>query len=229
MINPDVLKEAREAVARSEAKNQGLKKEAFTPLTPEAQMAGAPGAMPPGAMPPGGAPPMDPAMMGGMPPMDPAMMGGAPPMDPAMMGGAPPPGLPPGMPTPVVTTMEDLTAMFREIAAEDVGAGEAGAPEAEGEPKRVTNKILMGKLEEVAQQLSALGNALGIQLPVAETGADAGTGMPAPTGPEDLAAAAAPPIPPALPGLEAAVPKVAETPKKSNALLNMISRLKKYR
>jgi hypothetical protein len=202
MIDHKLLKEARE----------NIQKEAFNPMTPEAQAAAAQqGAAPP---PPGAAPPMDPAMMdpammGGAPPMDPAMagmpmdpamMGGAPPMDPAMMdpammdpammgmdpammGGAPPMD-PAAAGTPVTLTLEDLRTVMKEI-----GGGEG--PEAEGEPKRATNKQIMEELASVREMVSALAAGMGIQLPAGDVGAGADTGVDAETAnPEDIAAMA---------------------------------------
>ena len=83
MIDRELLRSAKAS----------LTKEAFSPVTPEAQAAAA--APPPPGMPPG------------MPPMDPAMMGGAPPMDPAMMGGPPPEG----EEDVVKVSMDDLKAL----------------------------------------------------------------------------------------------------------------------
>jgi hypothetical protein len=132
-----------------------LRKEAFTPLTPEAQAAAAGGGMPPpGGAPPmdpammGGMPPMDPAMMGGMPPMDPAMMGGAPPMDPAMMGGAPPPVDPAtGMPIDPATGMPIDPATGMPMDPAMMG----GAPPAEegGDTVKVSMDDLKALMEEV--------------------------------------------------------------------------------
>jgi hypothetical protein len=201
MIDHKLLKEARE----------NIQKEAFNPMTPEAQAAAAQqGAAPP---PPGSAPPMDPAMMdpamagmpmdpamAGMPMdpamMDPAMMGGAPPMDPAMAGMPMDPAMmdpammgapvedPAAAGTPVTLTLEDLRTVMKEI-----GGGEG--PEAEGEPKRATNKQIMEELTSVREMLSALAAGMGIQLPAGDVGAGADTGVDAETAnPEDIAAMA---------------------------------------
>jgi len=198
MLDHNVLKAAR----------TNLHKEAFNPMTPEAQAAAAQqGAAPPpaGAAPPmdpammGAAPPMDPAMMGAAPPMDPAMMGAAPPMDPAMMGGAPPMdpammGMDPaamGMPedpaaagTPVTLNLEDLKAVLQEIS------GEGGAEEETS--KRATNRQIMDELAGLKEVVSALAAAQGIQLPAGDVGAGAGTEPSTEAAnPEDIAAVAA--------------------------------------
>jgi len=191
MLDHNVLKAAR----------TNLYKEAFNPMTPEAQAAAAQqGAAPPpaGAAPPmdpammgmdpamaGAAPPMDPAMMGGAPPMDPAMMG----MDPAMMGGAPPMdpammGMPPEDPaaagTPVTLNLEDLKAVLQEIGG------------AEEPSKRATNQQIMDELSGLKEIVAALAAAQGIQLPAGEVGAGAGTEPSTEAAkPEDIAAVAA--------------------------------------
>ena len=168
MIDRKLLKGARES----------LKKEAFVPLTPEAQAAAAGGAPPMDPAMMGGAPPMDPAMMGGappMPPMDPAAMGGAPPMDPAMMGGMPPIDPATGMPIDPATgmpmdpamlggappmppeeegddvvkvSMDDLKALMEEVAGAKAGDAE--------KPRRATNAEIMDKLTKLETSLSAL-------------------------------------------------------------------------
>jgi hypothetical protein len=198
MIDHNLLKEARD----------NIQKEAFNPMTPEAQAAAAQqGAAPP---PPGAAPPMDPAMMdpammGGAPPMDPAMMGGAPPMDPAMMDpammgmdpammGMDPAMMDPAMMgapvedpaaagTPITLTLEDLRTVLKEI--------EGGEAPGEEEPKRATNKQIMEELSNVREMLTALAAAQGIQLPAGDVGAGAGTELGGEeSSPEDIAAAA---------------------------------------
>ncbi len=206
MIDHNLLKNAKKA----------LRKEAFNPMTEEAQMAAAQqGAAPPPAG--GGAPPMDPAMMaagGGAPPMDPAMMGGgAPPMDPAMMGmdpammGGDPAamgmdpaamGMDPAMMGGDPAMMEDPAAGGTPITLtlEDLQqvvkemTGEGG--EAEGESKRATNKQIMEELSLVKEQLSAIAAAQGIQLPAGSVGAGGDTSTePTMAEPEDIDTAAA--------------------------------------
>lgn len=103
----------------------------------------------------GGAPPMDPAMAGGAPPMDPAMAGGAPPMDPSM-GGAPPMdpsmgGAPPGMAPPPMAPMDPMAA---------AGA----APPQKKKPEELM-MMLDFRLYNMQQQLTAVMNALGVDLP----------------------------------------------------------------
>lgn len=120
----------------------------------------APGGGDPAAM--GGAPPMDPAMMGGgMPPggAPPAggapMPGGAPPMDPAMMGGgAPMPGAAPAAP-PMDPSM--------------TGGAMPGAMPGQAAPQKLKPEQMMQMLDfrlyNMQQQVTAIMNALNIQLP----------------------------------------------------------------
>lgn len=132
------------------------------PMDPMAAMGGAP--------PPGGMPPMDPAAMGAMPPMDPAAMGGMPPMDPSMVGSLPPEGgMPPdpgmGNMQPIILNMEDLQAILAQAGGGD------GAPEEEmredGQPKRVTNRLLGERLDGVENMLAAVMTSLNIPMPEA--------------------------------------------------------------
>jgi len=205
-----------------------LEKQAYAPPTPQqppappmdpAMMGGMPpmdpammGGAPP--MPPmdpammGGMPPMDPAMMGGappMPPMDPAMMGGAPPMDPSMVGGLPPePGsMPPEDPMameggmPVMLNMDDLKAILAEAGAG--GAAQGG----ESESKRVTNRNLEERIDELEAMLSVLLDAQGLTVPEMPMSGD--SGMPAegaPPAPDTIE----PPEPMTLGGQEAIGP-----------------------
>jgi len=193
MIDHSLLKKARAANA------PGIEKEAFNPMTPEAMAAAQGGAPPmdPAMAGAAGAPPMDPAMAGtaGAPPMDPAMMGAAPPMDPAMAGMdpammgmdpsmAPPMEDPAAGGTPVTLTLEDLQQVFKEFQS-----GEE--PEAEGDPKRATNKQIMSELTTVKDQLAALAAGMGLQLPAGEVGVEGDTAATADAGsPEDIAAVA---------------------------------------
>lgn len=143
-INPTLLQLARTKVAES----LQMQKSAVVPPPPPA---GDPSMM-------GGAPPMDPAMMGGAPPMDPSMMGAAPPMDPAMMGGAPP------------------SAGAAPMAPPDPAAGAAmppAAPAAPGMPAAAPPKMkpedrinqVDFRLYNMQQQLTAIMNALNVDLP----------------------------------------------------------------
>jgi len=102
--------------------------------------------VPPGGDPSmgGGAPPMDPAMMGAAPPADPAAMQGGAPMDPAMMG-----AVPPAPPAPAAP-------------AAPVAPGQA-APQ-KLKPEQMMN-MLDYRLYNMQQQLTAIMNALGVQVP----------------------------------------------------------------
>ena len=102
-----------------------------------------PGGGDPAAM--GGAPPMDPAMMGAAPPVDPAAMGGGAPMDPAMMGAVPPA---PPAPAPAAP-------------AAPAAAGPAGPQKLK--PEQMMN-MLDYRLYNMQQQLTAIMNALGVQV-----------------------------------------------------------------
>jgi hypothetical protein len=143
-INPALMEMAKYKVA----KDLGLEKVAVVPA-----QGGAPPMDPAMA---GGAPPMDPAMAGGAPPMDPAMAGGAPPMDPAMAGGAmpPAPGMPPGMPPGAPPPMAPMDPM--------AAAGAAPAPKKKPEELMM---MLDFRLYNMQQQLTAIMNALGVDLP----------------------------------------------------------------
>lgn len=92
-----------------------------------------------GGAPPPGAPPMDPAMAGGMPPP------GMPPMDPAATGAA---GMPPMDP-----------AMMGMPQGAPAGGGGAG-----GKPK-FDPLMLDYRMYNLQQQLSAIMNALNIEVP----------------------------------------------------------------
>ena len=213
MLDHKLLKQARENIS----------KEAFNPMTPEAQAAAAQqGAAPMDPAMAGGAPPMDPAMMGmdpammgGAPPMDPAMMGGAPPMDPAMMGmdpammggmppledalagGAPPMEDPAAAGTPVTLNLEDLKLVISELQ----GEGGEGAPESES--KRVTNKDIMAKMQTIEESLQALAAATGVQLPAGDVGVGGDTSIGGEAAaPEDIAAVAAGMEDPAMGGMD---------------------------
>jgi len=136
-INPTLLQMARMKVANDATQV----KSAVVPPPPPMDPAAAGGA--------GGAPPMDPAMMGGgAPPMDPAMMGGAPPMDPSMMGGAAAPPVDPAA----------------------AGAVPPAAPAAPGAvPQKVKPEDRMNQIDfrlyNMQQQLTAIMNALNVDLP----------------------------------------------------------------
>lgn len=136
-----------------------------------------------GGMPPGGAPPADPSM-GGMP-ADPSM-GGAPPVDPSMAAIAGDPMAAPPAPAP------------------------APAPAAPAQPAQQKLKpeqmmqMIDYRLYNMQQQLTAMMNAMGVQLPPeaivlppgstsappAESALPGGAGAPAPAPAADPAAAA---------------------------------------
>ena len=193
-INPELVKRARSALAAV------MLKDGF--VTEQDIKAAQGGAMPPGGMmPPGGGMPMDPAMMGGaMPPMDPAMMGGAMPPMPPMPPAPPAPPAPPGPVTAmppaggggesVQVSLEDLLALFQEIAAQ----GSGGAPN-EGESSVGMGQrldALESKLDDLKSMLEAL---TGGGAPPAEGAGVAGAG--------DMGAM--PPLDPLPPGLEGAL------------------------
>jgi len=90
----------------------------------------------------GAVPPVDPASMGAAPPMDPAMMGAAPPMDPAMMAAAP-------MPAPMPP-------------APPAAPGAAGPAKMKPEQFMLMNDYRQYNMQ---QQLTAIMNAMGVQLP----------------------------------------------------------------
>lgn len=93
--------------------------------------------------------PADPAMMGAAPPVDPASLGAAPPVDPATMGAAPP--MDPAM-----------------MAAASMPAAPPAAPGAAGPAKMKPEQfMLMNDYRQynMQQQLTAIMNAMGIQLP----------------------------------------------------------------
>lgn len=97
----------------------------------------------------GGAPPMDPAMAGGAPPMDPAAMGGAAPP----MGGAPPMGVPPMPGAPPMGG-----------AAPGMGVDPNTGMPPKMKPEQMM-QMLDFRLYNMQQQITALMNAMGVQLP----------------------------------------------------------------
>jgi len=206
MIDHKLLKQARANV---------LRKEAFNPMTPEAQAAAAQqgAAPPPPGMDPmamGGAPPMDPSMMGGAPPMDPSMMGGAPPMDPSMMGGGMPMdpmamgggmpmdpsmmdpaamgGAPPEDPAAAGTPVQLTLEDLRQVLKE-IDGEESADPD---KPKRATNAQIMDEIASLKEIVTALAAAQGIQLPAGDVGAGASMAPGGDAGsPDDIASIAA--------------------------------------
>lgn len=125
----------------------------------------------------GAAPPMDPAMMGAAPPVDPAMMGAAPPVDPAMMAAAPMPApMPPAPPA---------------------------APGASGPAKMKPEQfMLMNDYRQynMQQQLTAIMNAMGIQLPPEALVLPPGSATAPPAESAMQGGPMAPPPPPPPPG-----------------------------
>ena len=223
-MNKDLLRQVREKLAY-----------APPPPPPGDPMAAGmtPEAMDP-AMMGGGMPPMDPAMMaGGMPPMDPAMMaGGKPPMDPAMMAG--------GMP-PVQVNLEDLKAILQMATQGD--SGEPG--ESEEESKRVTNKKLMERLDELQEIIHMMASVLDIPIPQQPSDVGSGEesaempmeppmdpmagGMPMPMEPPmDPMAGGMPPMDPAMMGGgmppvdPMMMPKMASDRRGSHSRVNML-------
>jgi|GEM_PF-5079467 len=171
-VNPALLALAQRRVW-SDAGGPPMEKVAVVP--PEAP----PGAMPP----PGGAPPMDPAMAGGMPP--PGGMPPMPPMDPAM-GGMPPGGAPPMPMDPAMAGAPGAGAM-PGMPGMDPAAGQKMKPEQ-------MMQMLDFRLYNMQQQLTALMNAMDIQLPPGALVTPPGSPTPVaeaavPGGPQDPAMA----------------------------------------
>jgi hypothetical protein len=145
----------------------------------------------------GGAPPMDPAAAvdpaAAAAPVDPAMAGGAPPMDPAAMGAAPP-AMPPAPPAPAAPGAAPAAGMQQKLKPEQM------------------MQMLDYRLYNMQQQLTAIMNAMGVQvppeslvLPPGTTGAPpAETALPggpmAPPPPEQAAGGMQPPGGPLPPG-----------------------------
>ena len=145
---------------------------------------------------------MDPAMMGAVPPVDPATMGAAPPMDPSMMGAAP------------VDPAMMAAAPMPMPAAPPAAPGAAGPAKMKPEQFMLMNDYRQYNMQ---QQLTAIMNAMGIQLPPealvlppgSATAPPAESAMqggpmapplpPAPPSPSAPAGPAAPPAPGALP------------------------------
>lgn len=155
-----------------------------------------------GGPPPGGAPPMDPAAMGAAQPVDPAM---------AAMGMAPPPGADPtGAATMAAPPVPAPPAPMPPATPTDTGA--PAAPKIKPEQMM---QMLDFRLYNMQQQLTAIMNAMGVQVDPAALVLPPGTtaappaeaalpGGPMAPPPQDPSAAAAPqgpggPMPPGAP------------------------------
>jgi len=161
-------------------------------------------------VPPGGG--MDPSMMGGAPPMDPAAMGAAAPVDPmqAAAGAAPPPGADPTGAMAAAAPPAPAPAPLPPATPTGGGQGQQKL-----KPEQMM-QMLDYRLYNMQQQLTAIMNAMGVQvppeslvLPPGTTGAPpAETALPggpmAPPPPADPSAPAGPqppggPLPPGGP------------------------------
>lgn len=170
-------------------------------------------------------------MMGGGMPMDPSMMGGGMPMDPSMMGAGgaapmPPGAAPPTEGTPITVTLEDLVALFEQVAGETGGGG----GEAPNEPSPDISKAL----DKITQRLDAIEKQVG--------GGGAGPGGPGDVGvlpglsemagmPE-MGAGAAPfappePMPPMPEPMVASASEVMSNVKSAKKIGNIIANLRK--
>ena len=125
----------------------------------------------------GAVPPVDPASMGAAQPMDPSMMGAAPPMDPAMMGAAP-------MPAPMPP-------------APPAAPGAAGPAKMKPEQFMLMNDYRQYNMQ---QQLTAIMNAMGIQLPPEALVLPPGSATAPPAESAMQGGPMAPPMPPPPPG-----------------------------
>ena len=143
-INPALLDLARHKVWQTAAP---MEKSAVVPAGQPMDPA-AMGGAPQGGAPAGGAPPADPSMMGGAP-----QMGGGMPMDPSMMGGAPQMGGAP--PMPGAAPMDPNAAAM----------GGMGQPAPQKLKPEQMMQMLDFRLYNMQQQLTALMNAMNVQLP----------------------------------------------------------------
>lgn len=162
-------------------------------------------------VPPGG----DPSMGGAAPPVDPSMMAGAgaPPMDPAAMGAvmpAAPAG--PAAPADPAAAMAAMSGMSAPPAPMPPATPTGGAPGQQKLKPEQMMQMLDYRLYNMQQQLTAIMNAMGVQvapeslvLPPGTTGAPpAETALPggpmAPPPPQGAAPQGAPPADPAAAG-----------------------------
>lgn len=203
-VNPAMISLAKQAVEALTG-GDGHTKEGFVPgdTFKQAQPGMDPAAMggaPPGGapMPPGGGAPMPPAPPGApMPPAPPAPPGAPMPPEAGMAPGGAPGGAPAGPEGNLVTVnMEDLVALFEQIA------GQEGTGEGDNEPTTTNVRIgerlerLEGKLDDM---VSLLSQVMGIGGPGGEPPAAEGGAMP-PEGdvPPDLMAALGGGAPPGM-------------------------------
>jgi len=157
-------------------------------------------------VPPGG----DPSMGGAAPPVDPSMMGAVPPVDPATaaMGAAPPAGPAPSDPASAMAAMGGMAPPAPMPQATPTG----GAPGQQKLKPEQMMQMLDYRLYNMQQQLTAIMNAMGVQVapeslvlppgttgaPPAETALPGGPMAPPPqAAPADPAAAGAAPADPA--------------------------------
>jgi hypothetical protein len=146
------------------------------PMDP-AMMQGMPPAMP-------AAPPVDPAMMaaaapmGAMAPVDP--MTGLPPMDPAAMAGMMPPGMPmdpaamgaePAAPETVQVSLDDLRAIFEEVAGEGKAKSKPAGDKGDLEERLAGLEDMMGLLLEQFG-MDAAGQAAGMPTEMPPAGSE---------------------------------------------------------
>lgn len=164
-------------------------------------------------VPPGG----DPSMGGAAPPVDPSMMGAVAPVDPATaaMGAAPPAGPAPSDPASAMAAMAAMGGMAPP-APMPPATPTGGAPGQQKLKPEQMMQMLDYRLYNMQQQLTAIMNAMGVQVapeslvlppgttgaPPAETALPGGPMAPPPPqqqAPADPAAAAggAPPVDPA--------------------------------
>jgi hypothetical protein len=154
-------------------------------------------------------PGQDPAAMGGAPPVDPAAMGAVPPVDPAAMGAMG--GMPPSDPGSA------MAAMAGQMPAPS--APPAPAPTAQPQGQKLKPEQMMQMLDyrlyNMQQQLTAIMNAMGVQVapeslvlppgttgaPPAETALPGGPMAPPPAQDPNAAQGGAPsgPLPPGGP------------------------------
>lgn len=120
---------------------------------------------------------------GGAPPMDPAAAGGTPPMDPMAAAGGMPPPAPGGMPPPAPGGMPPAPGM-------DPMAAMGGAPAQQKMKPEQMMQMLDFRLYNLQQQITALLNKLGVEVPAGALVTPPGSPTPVaeaavPGGPQD--------------------------------------------